>query len=153
VAKSLKVGLLHRTVARRKEDEFVFFFESRTASSVRTVSPVVGYQLPTCLPLPLRPRREYLVNLEPEDAAGVGEDQNIALGRCQEQMARRISSRVFIPGAAGAAAALHSVGRDRCPLHVAVWLTVTATCSFGDQVFQLDLGRPRLPMRVRRSSP
>ena len=77
-------------------------------------------------------RRRYvgnLVHLEPIDAAGVGEDEDVVVGGGDEQLLDEIFFARAHALAAGAAAPLLAIGGDRVRFRYPAWLTVTATCS------------------------
>ena len=94
----------------------------------------------TALPLPCGPDVGDLVDLQPVDAAAVGEDQDVGVRRGDEEVARR-SPRpcVFIPTRPAAAAPLRAVGRDRGALDVAGVGDRDRHVLVGDQVLDRDL--------------
>ena len=81
-----------------------------------------------------------LVHLQPVNPAGVGEDQDVGVGRSNEQMLNEILVPRLHAGAAGSTAALHAVGGNRGALEVAGVANRHGNLFVGDQVFQLDLG-------------
>src|SRR5579872_3510066 len=80
------------------------------------------------------------VNLEPVDAAGIGEDQNVSMGRDDEEMLDEILVARLHAGAARASAALHAVGRNGRPLEVAGVADGDCDLLVGNEVFEDDLG-------------
>ena len=80
------------------------------------------------------------VHLQPVNAAGVGEDQNVGVGGVDEEMLDEILVARLHAGAARASAALHAVGGDRRALHVAAVADRDRDLLVGDQVFQMDFG-------------
>ena len=80
------------------------------------------------------------IDLEPVDAAFVGEDQNVGVGGGDEEMLDEIFVARLHAGAAGASAALHAVGGDRRALHVAGVADGDGDLLVGDQIFENDFG-------------
>src|ERR1700691_724448 len=80
------------------------------------------------------------VDLEPVDAAGVGENQNVGVSGGDEQMLDEILVTRLHAGAAGAAAALHAVSGDGGALEIAAVAYGDCYLLVGDQVFEHDLG-------------
>ena len=70
-----------------------------------------------------------LVDLEPVDAAGVGEAEDVSVGGGDDELLDEILVARLHARAAGAAAALLAIGGDGRALEVALCETVTATCS------------------------
>ena len=108
---------------------------------VRTVSPGCrATRLPTCLALARRAHVGNFVDLEPVDAAGVGEEQDVGVGGGEEELLDEILVARLHADAAGAAAALHAVDRDGRALQVAGVADGDGDLLVGDQVFEHDLG-------------
>src|ERR1700722_5661562 len=80
------------------------------------------------------------VDLEPVDAAGVGENKNVGVSGGDEEMLDEILVARLHAGAAGAAAALHAVSGNRSALEVAAVAYGDCYLLVGDQVFEHDLG-------------
>ena len=113
----------------------------RTASMVRTVSPgCKDDQVADVFALAGGADVGNFVDLQPVDAAGVGEDEDVGVGGGDEQMLDEILVAGLHAGAARAAAALHAVGGDRRALHVAGVADGDRDLLVGDQVFEMDFG-------------
>jgi hypothetical protein len=78
------------------------------------------------------------VHLQPVNASGVGEDQDVGVRGIDEEMLDEILVARLHAGAPCASAALHAVGRDRRALHVAAVADRDCDLLVGDQVFQVD---------------
>ena len=129
VALSMLMAMMPRDITWEKSFTSVFFTvplrvakktylpsssRSRTASMVRTVSPgCKADQVADVLALAGGADVGNLVHLQPVHASRVGEDQDVGVGRGDEQMLDEILVARLHAGAPGAAAALHAVGRDR----------------------------------------
>ena len=81
-----------------------------------------------------------LVHLQPVDAAGVGEDEDVGVRGGEEEMLDEILVAGFHAGASDAAAALHAVGGDGRALHVAGVADGDGDLLVGDEIFENDLG-------------
>jgi hypothetical protein len=92
------------------------------------------------------------VDLEPVDAALVGEDENVGVRRGDEEMLDEIFVARLHAGAARASAALHAVGGNGRALHVAGVADGDGDLLVGDQIFENDFGGFVFDA-VRRSSP
>ena len=79
-----------------------------------------------------------LVDFEPVDAAGAGEDQDVGVGRGDEELLDEILVARLHAGAARATAALHAIGRDRSALQVAGVADRDGDLLVGDEVFEVD---------------
>src|SRR5581483_6052437 len=82
-----------------------------------------------------------LVNLQPVNPPGIGEDENVGVGGGDEQMLDEILVARLHAGTAGASATLHAVGGDRCALQIAGVADRDRHLLVGDQIFQMDLSR------------
>ncbi len=92
------------------------------------------------MPLPVMPDVGDLVDLEPVDAAGVGEAEQVGVGGIDDEL----GDEVFVAGlhadAAGAAAALLAVGGEGGALEVAGVGDGDGDLLLGDEVFEAELG-------------
>ena len=134
-----ELGLLHRAVARGEEDVLAFFFQiadgEHGADGLARLQPD---QVADVLAFAGGADVGNFVHLQPVDAAGVGEDQNVGVGGGDEQMLDEILVARLHAGAARASAALHAVGGDRRALHVAAVADRDCDLLVGDQVFEMD---------------
>jgi hypothetical protein len=80
------------------------------------------------------------VDLEPVDAALVGEDENVGVGGSDEEVFDEILVARLHAGASGATAALHAVGGDGRALHVAGVAEGDGDLLVGDEIFENDFG-------------
>src|SRR5207244_126985 len=81
-----------------------------------------------------------LVHLQPVHAAPVGEDENVGVGRSDEQMLDKILVARLHAGAALPPAPLLAVGGNRRALQVSAMADRDRDLLVGNQVFQLDFG-------------
>ena len=96
--------------------------------------------LAMCLPLPAAPTSGIFVDLEPEDAAGVGEEQEVAVGAVDDERGDEVFFARLHAQTAGAAATLLAVHADLRALHVTGVRDGDGNLLVGDEVFQLQLG-------------
>ena len=94
-----------------------------------------------CLPLPTVDGIGNLINLEPVDAALVGEDQQVVVGRSDEEVFDEILRARAHADAAFAAARLPPVGIDRRALQIPAMRDGHRHVFHRDQIFQPDLAR------------
>src|SRR5262249_6300960 len=80
------------------------------------------------------------IDLEPVNAPGVGEDENVSVGRGNEQMLDEIFIAGAHAGAASASTALHAISGDGRALQVAGVADGDGNLLVGDEVFKMDLG-------------
>ena len=114
------LGLFHRAVVGGEEDVAIFFFQIADGEhGAHGFARLQADQVADVLALAGSADVGNLIHLEPVDAPGVGEDQNVGVRRGDEQMLDEILVARLHAGAPGAAATLHAVGRNRSALHVA----------------------------------
>ena len=80
------------------------------------------------------------VDLEPVDAAGVGEAEQVGVGRVDDELRDEVLFAGLHAEAAGAAATLLAVGGDGRALEVAGVRDGDGDLLVGDEVFELELG-------------
>src|SRR5207302_8421484 len=110
----------YQAVARGEEDVFVFFFE--IAHGQHGADGFAGLQSDQVADVLAFAGGAYVgnfVDLEPVDAAFVGEEQDVGVSGRDEKVFDEILVAGLHAGAADAAAALHAVGGDGRALHVA----------------------------------
>ena len=115
-----QLGFFYQAVAGGEEDIFIFFFE--IAYGEHGADGFAGLQSDQIADVLAAAGGAYVgnfVDLEPVDAAFVGEDQNVGVGGGDEEVFDEIFFAGLHAGASAAAAALHAVGGDRRALHVA----------------------------------
>ena len=134
-------SLLHDAVARGEEDELAFFF--KIAHRQDGAHIFAGLQVEQALHGLALARRAYVgnfVDLEPVDAAGVGEAEQIGVRRVDDELRDEIFFARLHAGAAGAAAALLAIDGDGRALEVALVADGDGDLLVGDEVFKLQLG-------------
>src|ERR1700674_3086867 len=114
-------SLLHRAIMRGKEYIPALFFQipHREHGAYR-FARLQADQVADVLPFAGSRDVGNLIKLQPVHAPRVGEDQNVSVGRGDEQMLNEILVARLHARAPSAAAPLHAVGRNRCAFHVAV---------------------------------
>ena len=80
------------------------------------------------------------IDFKPVHTAGVGKDEYVSMGRGDEQMLDKILVARLHAGTALAAAALHTVCRNRRPFHVSTVADRDRDLLVRDQIFQVDFG-------------
>ena len=139
--KSLQRRLLHGAVAGGEEDVLAFFFEiAHGEHGAHGFAGLQTDQVADVLALAGGADVRNFVDLEPVDAARVGEDQNVGVSGGDEEMLDEILVARLHAGAARASAALLAVGGDRRALQVAGVADGDGHLLVGDQVFEVDLG-------------
>ncbi len=136
-----KLGLLHRAVARGEENESALFFQiAHSEHGAHRLAGLQRYQVAHVLALAGGAHVRDFINLQPEHASGVGENENVGVGRGDEKMLDKILVARLHAGAALASAALLAISGDWGALQVAAMADGDRDLFVGDQVFQLDLG-------------
>ena len=153
VGEVLERGLLDGAVAGGEEDVLALFFEVADGEDGDDFfSGLEGDEGGHGLALADGAYVGDFVDLEPVDAAGVGEAEEIAVGGVDDEL----GDEVFVAGlhadAAGAAAALLAVGGDGGALEVAGVGDGDGDLLVGDEVFELEVGG-LATIWVRRASP
>src|ERR1039458_5375831 len=134
------LGLLHRAIVRDKENVPAFFFQvAHGEHGTHGFSRLQSHQVAHVLSLAGGGDVGNLIHLQPVDAPGVGEDQDVGVSRGDEQMLDEILVARLHARAPGAPAPLHAAGRDRSALHVAGMADRDRNLLVGDQVFEHDL--------------
>src|SRR5208337_3177429 len=136
-----QLGFFYQAVAGGEEDVFIFFFE--VAHGQHGADGFAGLQADQVADVLAAAGGAYVgnfVDLEPVDAAFVGEDENVSVGRGDEEVFDEIFVAGLHAGAAGATTALHAVGGDRRALHVAGVAEGDGHLLVGDEIFQNDFG-------------
>ncbi len=139
--KSLSFGLLHRAVASGEEDVFAFFFEiANREHGADGFARLQRNQVADVLALAGGAHVGNLIDLQPVDAARIGEDQNVGVGRGDEEMLDEIFVARLHARASGAATTLHAIRGDRRALQVSGMADGDRHLLVGDQVFEHDFG-------------
>ncbi len=141
VGEVLERRLLHDAVARGEEDELAFFF--KIANGQDGANVFAGLQVEQALHALALARGAHvgnLVDLEPVDAAGVGEAEQVGVRGVDDELRDEIFFARLHAGAAGAAAALLAIDGDGRALQVALVADRDGNLLVGDQVFELQLG-------------
>jgi len=110
----------HEAVAGGEEDIFIFFFE--VAHGEHGADGLAGLQSDEIADVLAATGGAYVrnfIDLDPVDAAFVGKNENVGVGRGDEEVLDEIFFAGFHAGASDAAAALHAVGGNGRALHVA----------------------------------
>ena len=141
VGEVLEFGLLHGAVAGDEEDVLAFLFE--IADGEHGADGLAGLErdeVAHVLALAGGADVGNLVDLQPVDAAGAGEDQDVGVGGGDEELLDEILVAGLHAGAARAAATLHAVGGDGRALQVAGVADRDGDLLVGDEVFELNFG-------------
>ena len=139
VGEILELGLFHQAVAGGEEDVLAHFFEMANGEhGADRLARLQTDQVADVLAFAGGADVGNFVHLQPVDASGVGEDQNVGVRGVDEEMLDEILVARLHAGAARASAALHAVGGDRRALHVAAVADRDCDLLVGDQVFQMD---------------
>src|SRR5581483_11627915 len=126
---------------RGEEDVSSFFFEvTHGEHGPYCLARLQRYQVADVLALAGGADIRDLVHLEPVNAAAVGEDKNVCVGRGDEQMLDELLVARLHAGSARTAAALHAVGRDRRTLQIPGVADRHCDLLVRDQILELDLG-------------
>ena len=141
VREIFQVGLLDRAVARGEENVLAFFFEIADGEhGANRLARLQRDQVAHVLALAGGAHVGNFIHLQPVDASGVGEDENVGVGRGDEEMLDEILVARLHADAALASAALLAVGGNRRALHVAAVADRDRHLLVGDQVFEMDFG-------------
>src|SRR6266851_1553481 len=136
-----ELGFFYQSVTRGEENVFVFFFE--IADGEHGADGFSGLQADEVAdvfaPAGGADVRNF-VDLEPVDAALVGEHQDVGVGRGDEEVFDEILFASLHAGATGSTAALHAVGGKRRALHVAGMTEGHCDLLVGDEIFENDFG-------------
>ena len=141
VGEVLERCLLDRAFLRGEEDELAFFFE--IAHGENGADVFAGLQVEQALHGFALARRAHignLVDLEPVDAAGVGEAEQKGVRGVDDELGDEVFFARLHADAAGAAAALLAIDADGRALEVALVADGDGDLLVGDQVFKLQLG-------------
>ena len=139
VGEVLERRFLDGAVARGEEDVFVFFFE--IADGENGADVFAGLQVEQALhDLALAGGADVgnLVDLEPVDAAGVGEAEQVGVRGVDDELRDEIFFARLHAHAAGAAAALLAIDADGRALEVALMADRDGDLLVGDEVFKLE---------------
>ena len=140
VAEVLQRRLLHRALLRREEDELAFFFQiAHRQNSPHRLARQQVQQAGNRLALTRRANIRHLINLQPVNPPGIGEAQQVGMGRIDDQLRDKIFLARLHPQCARPAAPLLAIGRDRRPLQISRMRNRHRNLLVGDQVFQLQL--------------
>ena len=141
VGEVLERRLLHRSLSRGEEDELAFFFEiAHGQDGAHVFARLQVEQALHALALARGAHVGNLVDLEPVDAAGVGEAEQVGVRGVDDELRDKIFFARLHAGAPGAAAALLAIDGDRRPLQIALVAHGHRNLLVGDQVFELQLG-------------
>ena len=141
VGEVLERGLLDGALLRGEEDELAFFFKiAHGQNGADVFARLQVEQALHGLALARRAHVGNLVDLEPVDAAGVGEAEQIGVRRVDDELRDEIFFARLHARAAGAAAALLAIDGDGRALQVALVADGDGDLLVGDQVFKLQLG-------------
>ena len=141
VGEVLELGLFHQAVAGGEENVLARLFEIADGEhGANRLARLQADQVADVLAFAGSADVGNFVHLQPVDASGVGEDQNVGVRGIDEEMLDEILVARLHAGAARAAAALHAVGGDRRALHVAAVADRDGDLLVGDQVFEMDFG-------------
>ena len=141
VREVLERRLLDRAVARGEEDELAFFF--KIANGQDGAHIFAGLQVEQALhglALACGAHVGNLVDLEPVDAAGVGEAEQVGVRGVDDELRDEIFFARLHARAAGAAATLLAIDGDGRALQVALVADGDGDLLVGDEVFELQLG-------------
>ena len=137
----LERGLLDGALLRGEEDELALFFE--VADGQDGADVFAGLEVEQALHgLALAGGADVgnLVDLEPVDAAGVGEAEQEGVGGIDDELGDEVLFAGLHAHAAGAAAALLAIDADGRALEVALMADGDGDLLVGDEVFELQLG-------------
>ncbi len=141
VGEVLERGLLHRSVARGKEDVLALFFEVADGEDGDDLfAGLEGDERSHGLALAGGADVGDFVDLEPVDAAGVGEAEEIGVGGVDDELGDEVLFAGLHAETAGASAPLLAVGGDGRALEVAGVGDGDGDLLVGDEVFELELG-------------
>ena len=134
--------LLDRAVARGEEDELVLLLRDRGRAEWRGRFRRAGGRAGSACDLALAGGADVgnLVDLEPVDAAGVGEAEQEGVRGIDDELRDEIFFARLHADAARAAAALLAIDGDWRALEVALVADGDGNLLVGDEVFKLDLG-------------
>ena len=141
IGEVLEGRLLDDAVARGEEDELAFLF--KVAHGQDGANVFAGLQIEQALhALALACGADVgnLVDLEPVDAAGVGEAEQVGVRGVDDELRDEILFARLHADAAGAAAALLAIDGDGRALEVALVADGNGDLLVGDEVFELKLG-------------
>ena len=144
VGEVLERRLLDGALLRGEEDELALFFE--VAHGQNGADVFAGLQVEQALHRLALARRAHvgnLVDLEPVDAAGVGEAEQEGVRGVDDELRDEILFARLHAHAPGAAAALLAIDADGRALEVALMADRDGDLLVGDQVFKLQLGGSR----------
>ena len=141
VGEVLERGLLDRAVARGKEDVLALFFEVADGEDGDDFfSGLERDERGHGLALAGGADVGDFVDLEPVDAAGVGEAEKIGVGGVDDELGDEVLFAGLHAETAGASATLLAVGGDGRALEVAGVGDGDGDLLVGDEVFELELG-------------
>jgi hypothetical protein len=136
-----ELGFFYQAVAGGEEDVFVFFLEiAHGEHGADGFAGLQSDQVADVLAFAGGADVGNFVDLEPVDAAFVGEDEDVGVGGGDEEVLDEIFVAGLHAGASGAAAALHAVGGDGRALHVAGVAEGDGDLLVGDEIFENDFG-------------
>ena len=136
-----QLRFLHQAVAGGEEDVLVLFFEiAHGEHGLYGFAGLQADQVADVLAFSGGADVGDFVDLEPVDAALVGEDENVGVRGGDEEMLDEILVARLHAGAARASAALHAVGGDGRALHVAGVADGDGDLLVGDEIFEDDFG-------------
>ncbi len=136
-----KFRFFHQSVAGGEEDELVLLFEvAHGEHGLYSFTGLQADEVADVLALAGRADVGDFIDLEPVDAALVGEDENVGVGGSDEEVLDEILVTGLHAGAARASAALHAVGGDGRALHVAGVANSDGNLFVGDEIFEDDFG-------------
>src|SRR4051812_12910564 len=111
--------LLHRAIPGGKENEAALFFKvANVEDGAHRFTRLQRDQVGDGFALPCRTNIRNLIDLQPIDAALVGKDEQVSMGGSDDQLLDKIFLARLHSGAAGAAAALLTIGADRGALQI-----------------------------------
>ena len=134
-------GFLDRSLLRGEEDEFAFLLEIADGEDGADIFAWLQVeQALHGLTLACRTYIGNFVDLEPVDAAGVGEAEQVGMGGVDDELGDEVLFAGLHAGAAGAPATLGAIDRDGRPLEVTLVADGDSDLLVGDEVFKLELG-------------
>ena len=141
VREVLELGLLHQAVAGGEENVLAGFFQMANGEhGANRFARLQTNQVADMLSLASGADIRNLIHLQPVNAPGVGEDQNVGVGGIDEKVLDEVLVARLHAGPARASAALHAVRGDRRALHVAAVTDCDGDLLVGNQVFEMNFG-------------
>src|SRR5580704_15519183 len=134
-----QLRFFYQTFARREEDIFIFFLEiTHRHQRLHGFAGLQADQVADVFALACGADVGNFVDVQPVDAALVGEDENVGVRRSNEKMLDKIFAARLHAGAARASAALHAVGGDGRALHIAGVADCDRDLLVGNEIFEND---------------